>query len=169
MQPRGCIWSLMKGNISRRDDIATTDDLRQALEEEWAQLGPEEVQPFVESMAGRMTELLRCRWWPHSLLVGLLLLVREVQSSTRTTSSLLFFIVFFPNHHKGEDVQSITASMLACFRVFTIDHVSTVTFTLSLATRRLHMLHGRSSPAPTRLNNSATLPVRVSSQIMQYQ
>ena len=58
MQPIENVWGLMKGNISRRDDIATTDDLRQALEEEWAQLGPEEVAPFVESMAGRMTECL---------------------------------------------------------------------------------------------------------------
>ena len=48
----------MKGNISRLDDIATTDDLRQALIDEWAQLGPEEVALFVESMADRMTECL---------------------------------------------------------------------------------------------------------------
>ena len=111
MQPIENVWGLMKGNISRRDDIATTDNLRQTLEEEWAQLGPEEVSPFVESMAGRMTELPRCRWWPHSLRVGLLLLVREVRRSPRTTSGLLFFIDFFPNHHKGEDIQSVTASI----------------------------------------------------------
>ena len=58
MHPIENVWGFMKGNISRRDDIATTDDLRQALEEDWAQLGPEEIAPFVESMAGRMTEYL---------------------------------------------------------------------------------------------------------------
>ena len=48
-------------------------------------------------------------------------------------------------------------SLPACFaffRVFMIDHASTVTFTLLLATKRLHMLHRRSSQVPTRLNNA---------------
>ena len=60
MQPIENVWGLMKGNFSRRDDIATTttDDLRQALKDEWAQLGPEVVAPFVKSMADRMTECL---------------------------------------------------------------------------------------------------------------
>ena len=59
----------MKGDISRRVDIATTDELQQALEVEWAQLGPEEVALFVESMAGRMTGCLTAgdghthNWW----------------------------------------------------------------------------------------------------------
>ena len=130
MQPIENVWGLMRGKISRQDDIAMTDDLHQALEEEWVQLGPEEVAPLVESMAGRMTELPRCRWWPHSLLlandelflvlsllVGLLLLVREVRRSPRTTSGLLFFIVFF-FFQTTTKAKTSKVSLPACLLVF---------------------------------------------------
>ena len=48
----------LKANISRRDNIVTTNNLRQALEDEWARLGPDQTIPLVESMPNRLTECL---------------------------------------------------------------------------------------------------------------
>ena len=45
LQPIENVWSRLKANISRRDDIVTTDDLRQALKDEWARLGPDQTIP----------------------------------------------------------------------------------------------------------------------------
>ena len=58
LQPIENIWGLIKGRISRRADIVTTDDLRQVLNDEWARLGPDETARFVESMPRRLTECL---------------------------------------------------------------------------------------------------------------
>ena len=58
LQPIENVWGLLKNNISRRDDIVTTNDLRQALEEESARLGAEQTTPLVESMPDRLTDCL---------------------------------------------------------------------------------------------------------------
>ena len=80
----------------------------------------------------------------------------------------------------GQIVEIVSLpACFACFRVFMIDHVSTVTFTLSLATSdgctcctdaQVKFQRAWTMPGTKRdVHRSATLPVRVSSQIMQYQ
>ena len=54
LQPIENVWCL----LAQREDIQTTDDLRAAIEEEWARLGPKEIAPFVQSMQKRLDECL---------------------------------------------------------------------------------------------------------------
>lgn len=58
LQPIENVWGLMKRRISQRADVVTTQDLRQAINEEWERLTPLDLAPFVESMPNRLTECL---------------------------------------------------------------------------------------------------------------
>ena len=149
MQPIENVCGLMKDNISRRDDIATTDDLRQALEEEWPQLGPEEVAPFVESMGGRMTECLAAGGGhTHYYMV---LLLRAAKFDVRRARLPAFFslVFFFKTTTKAKTSK---VSLPACLLVFVFS--GSIMSQPSLSHFRLQPLH---MFAPT-LKSSSNAP-----------
>lgn len=58
LQPIENVWGLLKRRIAQREGIRTANDLRQALNEEWARLTPFDVAPLVTSMPDRLEECL---------------------------------------------------------------------------------------------------------------
>ena len=100
LQPIENIWGLIKERISRRDDIVTTDDLRQVLNNEWARLGPDETAPFVESMPRRLTECLEAgRAHTHYLRRRVCRLRKLIFFSE--APHVFFVIGFFQKHHNN--------------------------------------------------------------------